>query len=717
MAQSFDSNPTQLADAVDIIIPVYGAPAEFERCFASVLEHTKRKAYRLIIVDDAGPDFPSAETLAARAHGATLLLLRNPINRGFVASVNRAMAESDRADVVLLNSDTEVTAGWLEKLRAAAHSASNIATVTPFSNNATICSIPRPHDRNALPTGYDVASFGALVERVALREYPRISTGVGFCLYIRRDALKRVGAFDEQNFGKGYGEEVDFCFRASKAGWVHVLDDATFVFHAGHSSFGKSRIARLRRSEQTMRRLHPDYPQVISDFIRNDTTRAARERVVDALSMRRGIVRARGPRRIMHVVQGWPPYDFGGTEVYTRGLAVHQAADREVVVYARLADPSREEGEVTELVDHGVRVRLVVNNFTSRNPLVRASIRVPRVEGDFARLLNEVKPELVHVQHLAGHSVRLMDLAAARRIPILFHFHDFWNACARTQLLDYRGRVCDGPAIMKCARCLPLTNVRPTRLWNPMLHAWRAGSMRHALGLARAFVVVSRFTEETLRRLGVLPAGAQVHLISPGVSHPISAPGRGERIPDYPIRFGFFGAIMPHKGAHVAIEAFRHVSPDRATLDIYGNPTIIPAYTAELKTPALPPAVRMHDQFDQGGREEAFRSIDVLLVPSIWPETFCQVAREAMCREVPVITSRIGALLEIADRDGVLGFETGNAVQLRELIERLIAHPEQVVDLRKRLPRVKSIEGHPLEIDRLYEELTGEQVALAPLPI
>lgn len=124
---------------MDVIIAVHGAAAEFERCLAGVLEHTNWTDRRLIVVDDAGPDFPSDGDLAERAakHDASLLLLRNPIDRGYVASVNRAMAQSDTADVALLNSDTVVTPGWRDKLRAAARSAPDVAPVTPFSNNAT----------------------------------------------------------------------------------------------------------------------------------------------------------------------------------------------------------------------------------------------------------------------------------------------------------------------------------------------------------------------------------------------------------------------------------------------------------------------------------------------------------------------------------------------------------------------------------------------------
>ena len=136
MEELRDSDSRRLTHQVDIIILVYGAAAAFERCLASVFEHTNWSGRRLIIVDDAGFVFPSSESLAERAdqHAAALLLLRNPTNRGYVASVNRAIAESNTSDVVLLNSDTIVTPGWVDKMQSAAYSAPDIATVTPFSN-------------------------------------------------------------------------------------------------------------------------------------------------------------------------------------------------------------------------------------------------------------------------------------------------------------------------------------------------------------------------------------------------------------------------------------------------------------------------------------------------------------------------------------------------------------------------------------------------------
>src|SRR5262249_22202871 len=155
-------------------------------------------------------------------------------------------------------------------------------------NNATICSLPRLGAVNAIPAGHSVESFARLVERAAAREYPRIPTGVGVCLYIKRAALDAVGAFDERAFGLGYGEETHSSVRALAAGFVHVLDDATSISPAGQRSFGPARDRRVRAAERRMRRRHPAYRATIAQFIREDPLREARGRVLRALSGRAG---------------------------------------------------------------------------------------------------------------------------------------------------------------------------------------------------------------------------------------------------------------------------------------------------------------------------------------------------------------------------------------------------------------------------------------------
>src|SRR5690348_14711749 len=197
---------------IDIVVPVYNAPDDLARCIDSVLAHT-RGDYRLIVIDDASPD-PAVRaflgTLDARRL-PQLVLLGNERNLGFTLNANRGIGAARRdADVVLLNSDTVVTSGWLDALARCAASDAAIGTITPFSNNAEICSLPRFCENNRWPPSRDTEMMVRALARAAVPTYPDLPTGVGFCLYLRRRLIDAIGVFDPV-FGLGYGEENDLC--------------------------------------------------------------------------------------------------------------------------------------------------------------------------------------------------------------------------------------------------------------------------------------------------------------------------------------------------------------------------------------------------------------------------------------------------------------------------------------------------------------------------
>lgn len=687
-------------------MPVYGAADELRACLASLLRHTDLVRNRLVLVVD-GPQGDAVEDALSAVADRPVEILRNPVRRGFVGSVNRGMEAPDR-DVILLNSDTEVTARWIEKLQEAAYSHPAIATVTPFSNNATICSLPRFVEANALPAGWTADAFAALVERVSPRERPRLPTGVGVCLYIKRKALDRLGRFDEESFGLGYGEESEFCFRALKAGFLNVLDDATFIYHAGQRSFGRSRSPRVRAAHRAMRRLHPEYLPTVARFLREDPLAPARERVTAAL--RRPIRRPREPRRIVHLVHGWPPWSTAGTETYARRLALRQTEWREVAVYARVADPGRELGEATELWDGGARVRLVVNNFTQRDPLSRNSLRDRRLAADFRGFLAETRPQLVHVHHLAGHAMTLVREASRLRVPVLYQVQDWWAPCARANLLDAGRRLCPGPSPARCSACLPLTGLPPAPLLNRLLYAERGRLAKRELRRADAFVMGSRAIHESYLRLGYLRPEDRAFVIPYGIERPEGSgkEGRGGEGSALPLRFGLIGSILPHKGIHVAVAAFRGVDPALATLSVWGDPSISSSYTAELEALASP-AVRFEGRFDEERRGEIFAGIDVLILPSLGLESFGLVAREALAEGVPVLASRRGALEELFDPAagppcGAL-FDPEDPDELRSWIERLAREPEIVAGWAAHPPAIKEMTEHADEIEAVYDRI------------
>ncbi|HKP65462.1 MAG TPA: glycosyltransferase family 2 protein, partial [Casimicrobiaceae bacterium] len=224
------------AQRVDIVVPIYNAPDDVRRCVDSVIARTP-EPHRLILIDDGSTDDGVREVLTEIEQRADdhFVILRNERNFGFTATANRGMSQSS-ADVVLLNSDTIVTDGWLSALIRCAASDAMIATVTPFSNNAEICSFPTFCEDNRWSLDADTTIVARALAEAAVPSCPDLPTGVGFCMFIRRKAIDALGMFD-MAFGAGYGEENDFCLRAVRAGYRNVLADDAYVRHTGGRSF------------------------------------------------------------------------------------------------------------------------------------------------------------------------------------------------------------------------------------------------------------------------------------------------------------------------------------------------------------------------------------------------------------------------------------------------------------------------------------------------
>jgi len=263
-----------------IVIPVFNAPEALSRCIAAA-EGTVPREARVVVIDDASTDSNVQSILSAcPLHWERIAHRRN---RGFVATANHGMERAGDADVLLLNSDTVPAGSWLERMTAALHSQPQVASVTPFTNNGEIASLPefcRP-----APVPQDPQRWAAACLRAGPPQYPKIPTAVGFCMLLSRACLDRIGGFDTA-FGRGYGEENDWCMRADAAGWHHLLCDDAFVAHQGNASFGPLGAGPGGAAMQTLVDRHPEYPERIRTFIEADPIAPHRERVLAHLEGR-----------------------------------------------------------------------------------------------------------------------------------------------------------------------------------------------------------------------------------------------------------------------------------------------------------------------------------------------------------------------------------------------------------------------------------------------
>ena len=264
---------------IDVVIPVYRGLEDTRRCLESVLAARCSMPHEVVVIDDASPEPELRAQVRELAAARRTTLVAHDSNRGFVASANEGIALHGDRDVVLLNSDTEVADGWLDRLAAHAARDAGIGTVTPFSTNATICSYPRTLAANPMPARETTASLDRAFAQANAGRAADIPTAVGFCMLVTRRCLGRVGAFDVERYGTGYGEEVDFCMRAARAGFRHVVAADVFVRHVGEVSFGAAGAGRRESAQATVDALYPEFQQRLRAFIPADPLRTLRRRV------------------------------------------------------------------------------------------------------------------------------------------------------------------------------------------------------------------------------------------------------------------------------------------------------------------------------------------------------------------------------------------------------------------------------------------------------
>lgn len=455
-ASSAAGAATPLASTVDIIVPVYRGLSDTQLCLESVLAYHQTTPSRLIVINDSSPEPELCDWL--RLWAAThpqVMLLENETNLGFVATVNRGMALSEANDVLLLNSDTQVANNWLDRLRLAAYSAPNVSSVTPFSNNATICSYPRFCQPNDLPAGLSLIALDQLLARQLHGQTVDIPTAIGFCMYIRRDCLQTVGLFDVAHFGKGYGEENDFCCRASAAGWRHLHALDTFVLHRGGVSFGDTKNARERAALRTLRRLHPTYEAEVQRFVQADPAKHARQQI-DLLRLQ-----ATGRPKVLAVSHN----AAGGTLQHIRELAVQLSQQADFLLLRPY------EGGLLKL--------------SCVDPLegYLESFQLPSDAQALRDRLRGLGVALIHFHHLMDHGSEVLNLPDELGVPADFTAHDYYTLCPQVSLVDVDGRYCGEQGTSQCTTCLaerPAPDHKTIEVWRRD-HRSLLQRMRHVL--------------------------------------------------------------------------------------------------------------------------------------------------------------------------------------------------------------------------------------------
>lgn len=434
----------QLKRGIDIIIPIYNAYEDLVKCISSIWRHTNVADNRLILVNDMSTDTRIQPYLAS-INGGNIIVHNSTQNGGFSASVNIGMQYSDERDVILLNSDTIVTENWVEKIIRCAYSDDNIATVTPLSNSATLASIPIFGQDNPVPDNVSVDELAALVERCSFKSYPQITVAVGFCMFIKRKVLREIGLFDAETFGRGYGEENDFCCRAEIMGYRHVLCDDTFIYHKGTGSFLNEQKKALVAEHVSI--LEARYPKAMRDnhlFCMSRPYQYVRDNIILHLKL------YNRQKNILYILHN----DFknesttgvGGTQLHVRDLTYGLKKDYNVFVLSK----DQKKYCLCCYIKDEVYSFVFDDDNVNSYPLFRSKSEKKLMEN----ILSAFCIDLIHVHHLAAISLEVYHVAREMNIPVITSIHDFYTLCPTYFLYNTKGDFCGGCNSDICEDCL-----------------------------------------------------------------------------------------------------------------------------------------------------------------------------------------------------------------------------------------------------------------------
>ena len=648
------------SETIDVIVPVYNGYEYLETLLATI-EKTKMN-YHLILINDKSPDQRVGELLKQyTAKRDNVTLINNEENLGFLQSVNKGFAISTH-HIALVNTDVELPEGWLERLMLPILKDERTASSTPFTNCGTICSFPEFLNDNELYLGESVQTIDAAFRGIAPR-YETVPTGVGFCMGMNQKTLQEIGGFDAESFGKGYGEENDWCRRAIQAGYKNVHAENLFVYHKHGGSFlSEDKKRFLEEHGKILSRKHPDYNKAVARYCAMDPNKDIREFVKLKLIL---------SREHAHTIWAFDHELGGGATKYLEGKIKEALKCGNHFAVVRF-DCTKESYKISYYTPQD-EIRCYVKNQKDLFG-VMTWLRVDEI------WINE----LVTYHNLYGLLRMIRRYGKEKDVAIRMLFHDFFAICPTINLLNWKERYCYLPKCEECDRCLEKSKNIQSLEYGSM-EKWRAEWLEF-FESCKEIVVFSNDSRNLvekafgkLENISVIP-----HTIEdiPVVDKKYKTTAT--------LNIGLLGVLTRHKGEDLVQKLVTLI--EKKNLDI--RITLIGSSSGKIRS-------RIFSETGMYTRDSIPRlilenDIDIFLIPSIWPETFSYTTEEIMHMQMPVMCFDIGAPAERVKK-----YEKG--IILPEI------SAGSVLDVAEKHPMIQKLRRLPMKKEKILfvvEEVT-----------
>jgi GT2 family glycosyltransferase/predicted O-methyltransferase YrrM len=653
---------------VDIIIPIYNSPDYVIKCVQSVLRYSDN--CQLVLVDDASTDPRIGEflrNLPEKSAGDTeIKVIRNQKNQGFVKTVNLG-SRYIRGHFVILNSDTEVSQGWLDRLfLPIIENEESIASVTPLTNSGEICSFPNFVQDNPLFKDLDAQTIDSFFRRYGIPKTIEAPTSVGFCMAVNKTVFEEIGLFDDRTFGLGYGEENDWSMRAFKTGYKNVIVTDLFVYHKHGTSFSSETKKRLMEENlKKIQKLYPQYQSLVGDFIRDDPVKLIRDimsLVIDNFTSKK--------KTVLIIDHGLG----GGSNIFSRRISEQLSLSFNII---HLSYQPYEK-----------RLEMKYSGFVN----LQVSLRSDDIESMLKKIMDFFRIEYILVNDIVSWDyLRVLQAISDSKKRYTVYVHEYFYVCPSWNLIDYQGNFCNIPEFGICKTCLQKNSSRFSdykAIYGSKefdIEAWRAES-RNFLSNATQVICFSNSAKMLLSK--AYPGLKNMMVIE----HEVTTHGE-----NYSVRkgdkkwltVGIPGAIGYHKGAEIIRKLLVNLEFKKIPVRI----VIIGTTNEILSHEKTDERFVIHGTFKDGELASLLKTyeVDLVFIPSICPETFSFTTSEAMLLGYPVMCFNIGAPAERVKRFGAgIVLKKTSPAYIIDALKQVLANPSILEEFSKNSKKYSS---------------------------
>ncbi len=656
-------NRTQSVHNIDIIIPVYNGYNSLKRNVASLLKYTDSR-HKIHYYNDASTDErikPFLDQFSTQYQHINVI--HHEINSGYLKNVNHAIQASNK-DVILLNADTQVTKNWLnEMLKVAAEA--KVAIVCPLSNNATILSI-----KSELLSEIDKLSYFS-------GQWYSLPTAVGSCMLIKRSIIDQFGGFDEY-YDPGYGEECDYSMKVRSSDYQIACAPASFVYHEGSVSF-KNDANTLKQQHQKLLDLRwPDYQSEIANFIENNPIVLIEEYLHTDVQ----------EKNILHVVHGIE--NKGGVELFTKEFISGLPNDINNTIF--LPNPIRinADSRLTKKLNEQIRlVYFPLINQKVENKIGHQSADLYNENLDilFIRHLLTGSYNVVHFHSLVSLGSMMWPLICqAMGIKYIVSSHDHFSVCFNYSLLtnnytEYCKKTYCSSKDQQCVNCmsqlsnynkLPITDFITQRntIWNQITEG------------AAHTLVPSQYLYDLFNTRFKNINPNKIHVVEP--YHFTDVQIKNKEQHSKRLCVAYLGGFSNEKGADIFLQAYEQLKSKDIEWKVIG------ISNKKYKTQLSQSGIICTGVYEREDLPELLNNVDIVIIPSIRPETYCITLTEAWLNGIAVIASDCGALKSrIKDRHNGLLFNTGDTNDLVETINLLTSDRQLLNKINHNIKQIK----------------------------